>query len=94
MDGVKADIFNSLTDKLLYIIKITIPDIEPAVALFTTRVAESNVDNWKKLRRCISYLDQTVDDVRIIGVLISQTCSHGLVHHMLYIQTQTARQEE
>ena len=33
----------------------------------TTRVAKSNVGDWKKLRRCISYLNQTVEDVRIIG---------------------------
>ena len=36
--------------------------------LFTTRVAKSNVDYWKKLRRCISYLNQIIDVVRIIGV--------------------------
>ena len=36
--------------------------------LLTTSVAKSNVDDWKKLRRCISYLNQTVDNVRTIRV--------------------------
>ena len=43
-------------------------DIEPAVILLTTRVVNSNMENWKKLIRCISQLNQTVDDVSIIGV--------------------------
>ena len=67
LDDVKADLFQSLTAKLLYITKIIRSDIEPAVEFFTTRVAKSNVENWKKLIRCISYLNHTVDDVSIIG---------------------------
>ena len=31
------------------------------------RVEKSNVDDWKNLRRYISYLNQTVDSVRILG---------------------------
>ena len=38
------------------------------MASLTTRFANINVDDWKKLRICISYLNQTMDDVRIIGV--------------------------
>ena len=67
MDDVKADLFHSLTSKLIYITKKTIPDIEPDVPFFTPRVAKRNVGDWKKLRRFISYLNQTVEDVRIIG---------------------------
>ena len=48
---------------------MTIPDIEPAVALLTTMAVKSNVDDRKKLRICISYINQRVEDVRIIGVL-------------------------
>ena len=68
LDDVKADLFHLLTPKLIYITKMTRPDIEPDVSFFTTRVAKSNVDYWKKLRICISYLNQTVDNVRVIGV--------------------------
>ena len=60
LDDVKADLFHSLTPKLLYITNITRPDIQPSVEFLTTRVSKINVDNWKKLRRCISYLNQAV----------------------------------
>ena len=53
LDGVKADLIHSLTTKLLYITKMKISDIEPSMAFLTTRVANRNVDDWKKLRRCI-----------------------------------------
>ena len=67
LDNVKADFFHSLTSKLLYITKRTRPDIELDVAFFTKSVVKRNVGDWKKLRRFISYLNQTVEDVRIIG---------------------------
>ena len=69
MDDVKADFFHSLTDMLLYITNRRIPDIKPAVDFLTTRVVKINVYDWKKLITCISYLNQTVDNVRIIGFL-------------------------
>ena len=61
--------FHSLKAKLLYITKRKIPDIEQAVEFLTTRVAKINVDDWKKLRRYTSYLNQMVKYVRIIGDL-------------------------
>ena len=57
LDYVKDDLFHSLTAKLIFIAKRTRPGIEPAVAVLTKRVAKSNVGYWKKLRRCISYLN-------------------------------------
>ena len=42
LDYLKADLFHSLTSKLLYITKRKRSEIEPAVALFTTRVAKIN----------------------------------------------------
>ena len=47
--------------------KRTIPDIEPEVAYFTTRVANSNVVGWKKIRRCVTFLKQSKENKRIIG---------------------------
>ena len=67
LDDVKADLFHSLKDKLLYITKSKGTHIEQAVEFLTTKVANINVDDWNKLRRCISYLNQMVDDIRIIG---------------------------
>ena len=58
---VKAGFFNMLTARLQYITKSTRPDIEPDLEFLITMVSKSNVDDWKKLRRCISYLNQTVD---------------------------------
>ena len=66
LDDVKADLFQSSATKLLYITKITRLDIKPAVTFLTARVANRNLKYWKKLRRCISYLNQTVDNFRII----------------------------
>ena len=52
--GVKSDWFNLLTAKLLYIKKSKIPDIEPSVEFLITRVVNSNVEDWKKLREFAS----------------------------------------
>ena len=68
LDDEKADLLNLLKSILLYSTKRTRSDIEPAVELLTTRFAKSNVVDWNKLRRSISYLDKTEDNVRIIGV--------------------------
>ena len=70
LDALKADLLHLLKSKLMYITNGTIPDIEPDVAFLITRVAKNNVDNYKKIRRRISYLNQTVDNVSIIGVYI------------------------
>ena len=39
LDDVKGDLFNLLAAKLLYITKITRPDIEPSMVFFTKKVA-------------------------------------------------------
>ena len=46
--------------------KRTRPDIEPEVAWFTTQVANINVDDWNKMKRCITFLKQSKEDKRII----------------------------
>ena len=63
----KSDLFHSIVAKLLYITKRSRPDIETAVAFLTTRVSKSDIDDLKKLKRVLSFLHQTKDDVRIIG---------------------------
>ena len=37
------------------------------MSFLTTRVTKINVGDWKNLRIFISYLNQTVDNVRVIG---------------------------
>ena len=63
----QSEIFHSVTAELLYLTKRSRPDIEPTVSFLTTRVSKSNVDDWKKLKRCITWVDQTDGDVRLIG---------------------------
>ena len=43
------------------------PDIEPELAYFTTLVANSNVDDCKKMRHCITFLKKSKEDIRIFG---------------------------
>ena len=67
LDMRRKEIFHSVTAKLLYIEKRARPDIETAISFLTTRVDRSNEDDWKKLKRVLTYLNQTKNDVRIIG---------------------------
>ena len=63
----KGDIFHSTVAKLLYLEKRARPDLETAVSFLTTRVSDPDVEDWKKLRRVLVYLNQTKGDVRVIG---------------------------
>ena len=63
----KSELFHSVTAKLLYLEKRARPDIETAVTFLTTRVSSPTSDDWKKLRRVIIYLSNTIDDIREIG---------------------------
>ena len=59
LDQEKARLFHHFTAKLLYLSKRARPDISTAVAFLTTRVLSPDVEDWKKLSRCISYLKST-----------------------------------
>ena len=91
MDDFKADLFHLLTSKFICVTKRTGPDMEPAVVFFTTKFPKSYVGYWKKLIRCISYLNQTFDNVSIIGGFNLTEFSHGLMRHMMYIQTYVSK---
>jgi Reverse transcriptase (RNA-dependent DNA polymerase) len=56
LDKEKAEIFHHLVAKLLYLSKRTRPDIQFPVTFLTTRVREPDIDDWKKLGRCLCYL--------------------------------------
>ena len=51
-----ADLFHHLTAKVLYLSKCTHPDLQTAVAFLTARVKAPDVDDYKKLCRCLQYL--------------------------------------
>ena len=62
LDTEKAKLFQSVAAKLLYVTKRTRLYIEPEVAYFTTRVANSNVEDWKKMKCFITFLKQSKED--------------------------------
>lgn len=58
-----AETYHSVTAQLLYIMKRARPDIDTAVAFLCTRVKAPVMDDWKKLKRVLTYLQMTLDDV-------------------------------
>ncbi|VEU34053.1 unnamed protein product [Pseudo-nitzschia multistriata] len=54
-----ADKFHHYVAKLLFMAKRSRPDIQTAVAFLCTRVSAPDKDDWKKLRRVMSYLAGT-----------------------------------
>ena len=63
----RVETFSSLVAKLLWFFQCVRVDCSPAVAFLCTRVKIPDVEDWKKLKRLISFLHQTINDVRIIG---------------------------
>jgi len=69
-----ADIFHSITAKLLFLCKRARPDIQTPIAFLCTRVAKPDTDDYKKLRRVVCYLRDTkkltltleADDLQVI----------------------------
>ena len=59
LDTKRADTYHHLTAKLLYLSKRARPDLQTAVAFLCTRVSKPDMDDWKKLRRCLCYLRAT-----------------------------------
>ena len=67
LDKNKKEIFHSVTAKLLYLVKRARPDLETLVSFLTMRVTKSDVDDWKKLKRGLTFVKNTIKDKRIIG---------------------------
>eukprot|EP00980_Cylindrotheca_fusiformis_P016285 scaffold4840_cov147-Cylindrotheca_fusiformis.AAC.1 len=53
------ELFHHLTAKLLYLCKRTRGDLQTAVSFLTTRVQAPDVDDYKKLGRCLRYIRRT-----------------------------------
>ena len=56
-----------MTAKCLHIVKRGRPDLEILVSFLTMRVTKINVDNWKKLKRGLTYVKNTIKDKIMIG---------------------------
>ena len=63
----EADFFHTVTAKLLYMMKRARPDIELAISFMCTRVRDPSLDDWKKMKRVLGWLESTINDKRIIG---------------------------
>ena len=51
--------------KLLFLSKRRCPDIKPTITFLTTRVRNTDEDDRKKLQRVISYLDATINSMKL-----------------------------
>lgn len=67
LDSHKSKIFHSVVAKLLFIMKRSNPDIETAVSFLMTWVSKRDVEDWKKLKRVLTFLKQHIDEPRYIG---------------------------
>jgi hypothetical protein len=63
----KADIYHSITAKLLWVSQRSRPDLETAVSFLCTRVQQPTVEDWGKLRRVLKFVKKTKSDRRIMG---------------------------
>ena len=68
LDKEKSMTFHSVVAKLLFIAKRARPDVDPTIQFLCTRVSKSTVEDWGKLKRCLQFLNSTINEVRIIGV--------------------------
>ena len=59
LDQESADLYHSVTAKILFLCKRARPDVQTAVAFLCTRVKSPDVDDMKKLRRLVCYLRHT-----------------------------------
>ena len=67
LKGEQIDAFCSLVAKLLRVCQRGRMDCSPDVDFLCTRMKSPDVKDGKKLKRLISFLHQTIDNVSIIG---------------------------
>ena len=67
LSDTRRDTFHHLTAKLLYLSKRARPDLQTAVSFLTTRIMHPDIDDWKKLSRCLKYLKGTRGLPMILG---------------------------
>ena len=60
LDEIQAHAFHHAVPQLLFIGIQCRKDAQTAIAFLTTRMKKPDKDNWKKLRRFLGYLKQTI----------------------------------
>ena len=61
LDDDHAETYHHISVQLLYLCQHAHPDLQTAVAFLMTRVMQPNIDDCKKLTRCIQYLCDSKD---------------------------------
>jgi Reverse transcriptase (RNA-dependent DNA polymerase). len=57
----RRECFHHIVAKLLYVATRARPDLQPTISFLTSRCAKADEDDWKKLRRLLCYIKQTID---------------------------------
>ena len=68
LDETKKQVFHTITARSLFAGKRARPDLQPTVAFLCTRVKEPDIDDWKKLKRMMKFMQQTDNDVLTLSV--------------------------
>jgi hypothetical protein len=55
------EIFHSIVAKLLFVATRARPDLQPTISFLTSRCDKADVDDWKKLKRLLTYIKNTID---------------------------------
>jgi hypothetical protein len=66
LDNETSVMYHRLTAKLLYLLKQTHPDLQTPLSFLTTQVKSPDVDDWKKLGRCLRLLCTMRKDPHIL----------------------------
>jgi hypothetical protein len=74
----KRELFHTFVAKGLFACKRARPDIQPAIAFLTTRVKEPDKQDWFKLKRMMSFLNKTQEDVLTLTCDDTQTITWHL----------------
>ena len=62
----KGELVQLVVAKLLFIMNRSIPDLDMALGLLTTRAPKSDVDDWGKLRRILSFVHCTLKEKDVL----------------------------
>ena len=63
----KKQTFHTIAARTLFCGKRARPDTLTTMLFLAMRVKEPDVDNWKKLKQLIKYMQQTVNNVNILS---------------------------
>ena len=55
----QKDLYRTLAENILFVSCCLQPDLKTSISLLTTRVKQPNIENYKKLARCIRYIRVT-----------------------------------